>query len=103
MSIKRRAICSIVPRTHTDRDAREDWVALGRENRLWSAADSQARPTPLVIRTSVQGRRGCHWLSIAQPADAGERKRTGIDVCGRPQTVLKTAGLAPVVIRKCSP
>ncbi len=43
---------------------------------------------------------GCRWLSFAQPADLGDRKRTWVDLYGRPQTVLKTAGLRSTDVRQ---
>ena len=41
---------------------------------------------------------GCHWLSSAHLADVSELKRTWVDMYGRPQTVLKTAGPTSIAV-----
>src|SRR6266568_2028429 len=43
---------------------------------------------------------GCHWLSELKAADVSAWRRTQTDVGGRPQTVLKIAGLASVAVHQ---
>jgi len=50
-------------------------------------------PAPEMANRLTHPRLSCRWLSFAEPADIGERKRTRVDVYGPPQTVLKTAFL----------
>jgi hypothetical protein len=60
-------------------------------------------PTPSPPKPSSLQRLGCRWLSFADPADVRERKRTWMESYGRPQTVLKTAGLTSADVHQRPP
>jgi hypothetical protein len=79
-----------------------------RARRVLETAGGPGREADRSPTTCSQTRPPCGNLAVvgchpAHEADGDERMRSWTDVDGRPQTVLKTAGLASVVVRKCSP